>query len=39
MVVVLAAAPGLSPILLPVMIGLSLVTVATRLRELRRVLA
>lgn len=38
-VVVLAAAPGLSPILLPVMIGLSLVTVATRLRELRRVLA
>ena len=38
-VVVLAAAPGLSPILLPVMIGLSLVTVATRLRELHRVLA
>ncbi len=38
-VVVLAAAPGLSPILLPVMIGLSLVTVGTRLRELHRVLA
>lgn len=38
-VVVLTAAPGLSPILLPVMIGLSLVTAATRLRELRRVLA
>ena len=38
-VVVLVAAPGLSPILLPVMIGLSLVTAATRLRELRRVLA
>ena len=38
-VVVLAAAPGLSPILLPVLIGLSLVTAATRLRELHRVLA
>jgi CDP-diacylglycerol--glycerol-3-phosphate 3-phosphatidyltransferase len=38
-VVVLAAAPGLSPILLPVMIGLSLATAATRLRELRRALA
>jgi CDP-diacylglycerol--glycerol-3-phosphate 3-phosphatidyltransferase len=38
-VVVLVAAPGLAPLLLPIMIGMSLVTASTRLRELRRLLA
>lgn len=38
-VVLLVAAPGLSPILLPIMIGMSLATASTRLRELRRILA
>ncbi|GEK20470.1 CDP-alcohol phosphatidyltransferase family protein [Cellulomonas xylanilytica] len=38
-VVLLVAAPSLTPILLPVVIGLSLVTATTRLRELRRLLA
>lgn len=38
-VVLVVAMPGLSPILLAVMIGLSVVTTTTRLRELRRVLA
>jgi len=38
-VVLLVAAPGLSPLVLPIMIGLSLVTASTRLRELRRLLA
>ncbi|WP_456785994.1 CDP-alcohol phosphatidyltransferase family protein [Cellulomonas sp. P5_C5] len=38
-VVLLTAAPSLSPILLPIMIGLSLATASTRLRELRRLLA
>src|SRR6187431_2505573 len=38
-VVLLVAAPALSPLVLPVMIGMSLVTAVTRLRELRRLLA
>jgi len=38
-VVLMVAAPGLSPLLLAVMIGLSLATATARLRQLRRVLA
>lgn len=38
-VVLLVAAPGLSPLLLPIMIGMSLATTSTRLRELRTMLA
>ncbi|WP_421735217.1 CDP-alcohol phosphatidyltransferase family protein [Cellulomonas sp.] len=37
-VVLMVAMPGLSPLLLAVMIGLSLATATTRLRQLRRVL-
>jgi CDP-diacylglycerol--glycerol-3-phosphate 3-phosphatidyltransferase len=38
-VVLMVAAPGLSPLLLAVMVGLSLATATARLRQLRRVLA
>lgn len=38
-VVLMVAAPGLSPLLLAVTVGLSLATASTRLRQLRRVLA
>ena len=38
-VVLVVALPGLSPILLPALIGLSVVTATTRLRQVRRILA